>query len=84
MVDWTNKLLGKEINGASCATGIVMSAEYINKNDSDEMYVTKLYRTFLDREPDELKKQDQMEWVRRMNNIRNRAEAFVKHDLIYS
>ena len=33
---------------------------------------------------EELKKQDQMEWVRRMNNIRNRAEAFVKHDLIYS
>ena len=33
---------------------------------------------------EELKKQAQMEWVRRMNNIRNRAEAFVKHDLIYS
>ena len=33
---------------------------------------------------EELKKQNQMEWVRRMNNIRNRAEAFVKHDLIYS
>ena len=33
---------------------------------------------------EELKKQDQMEWIRRMNNIRNRAEAFIKHDLIYS
>ena len=33
---------------------------------------------------EKLKKRDQMEWVRRMNNIRNRAEAFVKHDLIYS
>ena len=33
---------------------------------------------------EELKKQDQMEWVRRMNNIRDRVEEFVKHDLIYS
>ncbi len=33
---------------------------------------------------EELKKQDQMEWVRRMNNIRNRAEEIVRNDLIYS
>ena len=31
-----------------------------------------------------LKKQDQMEWVRRMNNIRNRAEEIVRNELIYS
>ena len=33
---------------------------------------------------EELKKQDQMEWVRRMNSIRDRADEFVIHDLIYS
>ena len=33
---------------------------------------------------EELKKQDQMEWVRRMNSIRDRAEEFVRRDLIYS
>lgn len=33
---------------------------------------------------EELKKQNQMEWVRRMNNIRNRAEEIVRNDLIYS
>ena len=33
---------------------------------------------------EELKRQDQMEWVQRMNSIRNRAEEFIKHDLIYS
>ena len=33
---------------------------------------------------EELKKQDQMEWIRRMNSIRDRAEEFIKHDLIYS
>lgn len=31
-----------------------------------------------------LKKQDQMEWVRHMNNIRNRAEEIVRNELIYS
>ncbi len=33
---------------------------------------------------EKLKKQDQMEWVRRMNNIRNRAEEIVRNELIYS
>ena len=33
---------------------------------------------------EELKKQAQMEWVRYMNSIRNRAEEFVKQDLIYT
>ena len=33
---------------------------------------------------EELKRQDQMEWVRRMNSIRDRADEFVRQDLIYS
>ena len=32
---------------------------------------------------EELKKQDQMEWVRRMNSIRSRAEEIVLHELVY-
>lgn len=31
-----------------------------------------------------LKAADQMEWVRRMNSIRNRAEEIVLRELIYS
>ena len=31
-----------------------------------------------------LKARDQMEWLRRMNSIRNRAEEIVKNDLICS
>ena len=31
-----------------------------------------------------LKASDQLEWVRRMNNIRNRAEEIVLNELIYS
>lgn len=30
-----------------------------------------------------LKATDQMEWVRRMNNIRSRAEEIILHELIY-
>lgn len=33
---------------------------------------------------EELKAQDQMEWVRRMNSIRNRAEEAIYHMLIHS
>jgi len=32
---------------------------------------------------EELKRKDQMAWVGRMNNIRNRAEEIVRVDLIY-
>ena len=32
---------------------------------------------------EELKAQNQLEWVRRMNNIRNRAKAIVFHELVY-
>ena len=31
---------------------------------------------------EELKESDQMEWVRRMNNIRNRAEEIIRQELI--
>ena len=33
---------------------------------------------------EELMSQDQLEWLRRMNSIRNRAEEMVKNDLIYN
>ena len=33
---------------------------------------------------DALKATDQMEWVRRMNNIHNRAEEIVLHELVYA
>jgi hypothetical protein len=31
-----------------------------------------------------LKAADQLEWVRRMNNIRNRAEEVILQDIVYS
>lgn len=32
---------------------------------------------------EELKRQDQMEWVRRMNNIKNVAEEMAEKEFIY-
>ena len=32
---------------------------------------------------EELKMQDQMEWVRRMNNIKNVAEEMVEKEVLY-
>ncbi len=51
--DWTNQLKNHQIDGASFSNGVIMSQEYTIKNDSDETYVNKLYRTFLNREADE-------------------------------
>ena len=33
---------------------------------------------------EELKRRDQLDWVRHMNSIRNRAEEIVRNELIYS
>lgn len=33
---------------------------------------------------EQLKAEDQMEWIRRMNNIRDRVSEMVFHELIYS
>lgn len=33
---------------------------------------------------EQLKAENQMEWVARMNNIRNRADEIVLNDLIYA
>lgn len=45
-----------------------------------------LIRQMAEREgvTEDLKAADEMEWVRRMNNIRNRAEEVVNSDLIYT
>ncbi len=50
---WTKALLNREGTPKSVATiGFFHSDEFMNKNTSNEEYVTILYRTFLGREPD--------------------------------
>ena len=56
----------------------------INK-DATEMY-DRLVRQLAEKEgiTEQLKAEDHMEWVRRMNNITNRAQEIVCHELIYT
>ncbi len=49
------------------------------------MEVTKkLQKLSLTGVTEALKASNQMEWVGRMNNIRNRAEEIILHELVYA
>ena len=50
--DWTDRLMAKEIDGATLVDMFVNSDEFINRNTSDEEYVKILYRAVLGREAD--------------------------------
>ncbi len=52
MQNWMNALNNKTNCGAQVAYGFIFSQEYINKNKSDEEFVTDLYLMFFGREPD--------------------------------
>ena len=56
----------------------------INKQ-AEEMFDT-LIKQFKQAEgvTEQLKADNQMEWIARMNNIRNRATEIVNHDIIYN
>lgn len=56
----------------------------INRDAAEMMESIVKQTAKLEGVTEELKRKDQMEWVRRMNNIRSRAEEFVRSDLIYS
>lgn len=49
---WTNVLKNKTEQGAKVAQGFIDSAEFKKRQLSDEDYITILYHTFLDRDPD--------------------------------
>lgn len=53
--------------------------------DAEEMF-TRLVRQMAEREgiTEQLKADNQMEWVARMNNIRQRATEIVNSELIYN
>jgi len=49
---WANALLNGTRYGADVANAFIFSQEFINRNTSNEDFVTILYRAFFDREPD--------------------------------
>ena len=51
--DWASQLANMKISGSVAAHGFFFSTEFVDANHSDEEYVTRLYRTFMGREPDQ-------------------------------
>ena len=49
---WTDELYSFRRTGAEVAQGFIFSDEFINRNTSNEEFVTILYNTFFGREPD--------------------------------
>jgi peptidoglycan/xylan/chitin deacetylase (PgdA/CDA1 family) len=49
---WVGQLTAKKVTGAQFASSIIFSAEFTAKNKSNEEFVTILFRTLYNREPD--------------------------------
>ena len=49
---WVNALINSTLSGSDVAYGFIFSQEFINRNTSNETFVTILYRAFFGREPD--------------------------------
>lgn len=54
-------------------------------NQAEDMFF-RLVKQMAEREgaTEQLKADNQMEWIARMNNIRNKATEIVNHDIIYN
>lgn len=71
--DWCNRVLTGNATVTTVSTdGFFHSQEFINKNLSDEEFVKVLYRTFLNREYDEVGFQD---WTTQLKNGVSRDEV---------
>ena len=67
-------------------TGTFSAFYLVNLNEQAEAMFFELVKQLAAREgvTEQLKAQNQMLWVHRMNNIRNRAMEMVNNDLIYA
>ena len=72
---YTNLLTSGKLNGYLAN---------IDKQAEDTLF--RLVKQMAEREgvTEQLKADNQMEWVARMNNIRSRATEIVNHDIIYN
>ena len=70
---WCQGILDNTCSAKKTAYGFIFSTEFLNKNMSDDQYVTTLYRTFLDREPDADGKQT---WINALNGGLTRFDVF--------
>ncbi len=70
---WSLGLTNLELTGTQAVREFVYSREFQDQNFSDEEYLTRLYKTFMDREPDT----DGMSyWVNLLSSGTSRNEVF--------
>ncbi|MDD6057992.1 MAG: DUF4214 domain-containing protein [Clostridiales bacterium] len=69
LTDWTAQLLRREKGGGTLSKGFFFSQEFLDRQTSDEEFVTICYRTYLNREPDDMGLGD---WVRQLENGKSR------------
>ncbi|MCQ2528215.1 MAG: DUF4214 domain-containing protein [Saccharofermentans sp.] len=71
--DWVKALKDGAADGAKVANGFFFSPEFTNKNLSDDEYVDRLYRTFMDRpgDPDGV-----AAWVKALKGGATREQVF--------
>jgi hypothetical protein len=71
--DWSNQLANMKISGSVAAHGFLFSTEFTNRNVSDAEFVTTLYQTFMNRQPDQAGFDD---WVGRLASGASREDVF--------
>ena len=67
---WTDNLLNQIQTGADVANGFIYSQEFINKNTTNEGYLTILYKAFFNRDADQA---GWDAWIAELNSGRDRG-----------
>ena len=70
---WARQLANHRDSGSGAARGFFFSSEISGQNLSNEEYLTRLYRTFMNREPDEA---GFNAWLSQLNDGVSREEIF--------
>lgn len=71
--DWCSRIIKKAETPNQVAHGFVFSDEFIGENLSNDEFVTRMYRTFLGREPDPAGKAD---WLNRLKQGQTKEQIF--------
>ena len=73
LMAWARQLANQRDTGTGAARGFFFSSEFTNQNVNNGEYVTRLYRTFMGREPDEA---GYNAWVGQLDSGVSREEVF--------
>ncbi|MBO4636050.1 MAG: DUF4214 domain-containing protein [Clostridiales bacterium] len=73
LMAWARQLANHRDSGSGAARGFFFSSEISGQNLSNEEYLTRLYRTFMNREPDEA---GFNAWLSQLNDGVSREEIF--------